>query len=237
MKKKIIGMTALLGTLSATSIFAASNISAAQAKAIALKKVPGATVTSIELETEKGRAIYDIDLVLNQYEYDLKLDAKTGSGISVKKELRNNTSKPSTSNVISVAKAKSIALKKIPGATVTNIELDYEKGKAIYDIDLILNQYEYDLKLDAKTGSGISVKKELRDGYTNSSSNSQTTAFISKEQAKSAVLKKVPGATITKIELDREDGVYELELRKGNVKYDAEVNARTGQVLFVKIDD
>ncbi len=236
MKKKFAQISVLLAALSATSVFAASNISAAQAKAIALKKVPGATVTSIELDNERGRAIYDIDLILNQYEYDLKLDATTGSGISVRKELRDNASNPATSNVISVAQAKSIALKKIPGATITKIELDYENGRAIYDIDLILNQYEYDLKLDAKTGSGISVKKELRDGYQNVGSNPQSTGFISREQAKSAVLKKLPGATVVKVELDREDGVYEIELRKGNVEYDAEINARTGQILFIEVD-
>lgn len=235
MKKKLVGISVLLATLSATSVFAASNISIAQAKAIALKKVPGGTVTSIELDYENNRAIYDIDLVRNQYEYDLKLDAKTGSGISVRKELRDDASNSSNLNLISINQAKSIALKKVPGATIHKIDLDYEGGKAIYEIELYLNQYEYDLKLDARTGSGISIKKELRDGYT--ASKPQGTTFISKQQAKSAVLAKLPGATVTKIELDREDGVYELELRKGNVEYDAEVNARTGQVIFIKIDN
>lgn len=136
---------------------------------------------------------------------------------------------------ISITQAKSIALKKVPGSTVTSIELDYEKNRAIYDIDLVFNQYEYDLKLDAKTGSGISITKELRDGYT--SSNSQTTTFITRKQAKSAALAKVPGATVVKVELDLEDGVYEVELRKGYTEYDVDVNVYTGQVISVEIDD
>ena len=155
-------------------------------------------------------------------------------GISVLLATLSATSVFAASN-ISIAQAKSIALKKVPGATIHKIDLDYEGGKAIYEIELYLNQYKYDLKLDARTGSGISIKKELRDGYT--ASKPQGTTFISKQQAKSAVLAKLPGATVTKIELDREDGVYELELRKGNVEYDAEVNARTGQVIFIKIDN
>ena len=157
-----------------------------------------------------------------------------------------------TSN-ISMEKAQSIALKKIPGATIKSIELDHEFGKAIYDIDLVLNQYEYDLKLDAKTGSGISVKKELRDDYNyanaqtsvkpqvstkpQNTTSQQTSKFITSEQAKAAALKKVPGATVRKVEFDKEDGVYELELRKGLVEYDVVVSAKSGQVLVCEIDD
>ena len=239
MNKKFFGISAVIATLSfSTILVAASTISLEKAKAIALKKVPGGKVTHIELDYERNKPVYDIDLVRDKYEYDLKLDAKTGSGISIKKELRDDYVAPSTSNFISIEKAKSIALKKVPGATIHKIELDSEAGKGIYEIELYLNQYEYDLKLDAKTGSGISIKKELRDGYSASKpqNSPSTSTFITKEQAKAAALKKVPGATVRKVELDREDGVYELELRKGNVEYDVEVNARTGQVLFVEVD-
>ena len=136
---------------------------------------------------------------------------------------------------ISIEQAQAIALKKVPGATITNIELDYENNKSIYDIDLVLNQYEYDLKLDAKTGSGISIKKELRDGASNTTQLSKN--YITKEQAKNAALGHIPGATVLKVELDKDDAVYELDLKKGNVKYDVVVSAITGKVLSSEIDD
>lgn len=235
MKKEFLGIGLILASLNLGTLFAASNISIEQAKAIALKKVPGATITNIELDYENNKSIYDIDLVLNQYEYDLKLDATTGSGISVKKELRNDTARPQTANFITTKQAQAIALKKVPGATITKIELDSEAGRGIYDIELVLNQYEYDLKLDAKTGSGISIKKELRDGASNTTQLSKN--YITKEQAKNAALGHIPGATVLKVELDKDDAVYELELRKGNVKYDVVVSAITGKVLSSEIDD
>lgn len=163
---------------------------------------------------------------------------------------------------ISVEKAQAIAKSKIPGGTVISTELDHEYGRMVYDIDVILNQYEYDLKLDATTGKGISIRKELRDGYkyvpntsqkpnvgtqgtTNvpstpsvpNTSNGQNTSLITSEKAKSIALQKVPGATVIKLELDREDGVYEIELRKGYLEYDIEVGARTGKILKFEVED
>lgn len=238
MNKKILGIGIILASCAATTVFASSNnISIKKAKEIALKKVPGGTITNIELDYERNKQIYDIDIVLNQYEYDLKLDATTGHGISVTKELRDDyvATKPSTNGYITREEAKSIALKKVPGGTITKIELDHQAGRPIYEIELILNQYEYDLKLDATTGHGISVYKELRDGYEYS--NQQVSGFITQEQAKNAVLAKFPNAVIRKIELDRDDQVYELDIKSGRSKYEVTVSATSGQVISYDLDD
>ena len=145
-----------------------------------------------------------------------------------------------TPKYIGIEKAKAIALSKIPGGTVVSTELDYEKGRSIYDIDVILNQYEYDLKIDAVTGSGISVKKELRDGYKNIAPTKPATGttkqFITLAQAKQIAAKQVQGSIVTDIELEREDGVYEAELRKGYKEYDVVIDAFTGAVLYCQID-
>ena len=145
---------------------------------------------------------------------------------------------------ISIEQAKSIALSKIPGATIKSIELDHDFGKMIYDIDLILNQYEYDLKLDASTGSGLSVKKELRDDYKVSSTPSVGTNIpstnsntISYGSAQSIAVAQVPGATITDLEYEREENIYEISLQKDYLEYDVVINALTGDVLYCGLDD
>ena len=43
-------------------------------------------------------------------------------------------------------------------------------------------------------------------------------------------------AIVTDIELEREDGVYEAELRKGYKEYDVVIDAFTGEVLYCQID-
>lgn len=51
-----------------------ANISRAEAKKIALKKVPNAKVVKIELDDGK----YEVELVKGNYEYELEISAKTG---------------------------------------------------------------------------------------------------------------------------------------------------------------
>ena len=59
----------------------------------------------------------------------------------------------STDGLISADKAKSIALAKAPGASVVRCQLDYDDGRAVYEIELRSGRTEYDCDIDAKTGT------------------------------------------------------------------------------------
>ena len=63
-------------------------ISQAQAKEIALAKVPGATDSDIrlELDVDDGHAIYEGKIVYQQVEYEFEIDAKTGTFLEWKME-------------------------------------------------------------------------------------------------------------------------------------------------------
>lgn len=63
-----------------------------------------------------------------------------------------NDSNNSSSDRISVAKAKSIVLAKIPGATIKNINLEKEDGIYIYEGEATLGNYEYDFEINASSG-------------------------------------------------------------------------------------
>ena len=76
---------------------------------------------------------------------------KQGKSKSVRTVTRNNT----TGNYIGIYKAKSIALKKVPGANsshVTKIELDREHGRMVYEGEIYYKELEYDFDIDAVTG-------------------------------------------------------------------------------------
>ena len=56
-------------------------------------------------------------------------------------------------------KAKSIALAKVPGAAAANVRkahLDYDDGRAQYEVEIIYNTMEYDFEIDASTGAILS---------------------------------------------------------------------------------
>ncbi|TSB44712.1 PepSY domain-containing protein [Alkalicoccobacillus porphyridii] len=62
-------------------------ISAEEAKAIAIKEVgEGAKVTEVDLDTDDGISIYEIELNLNGTEYDVDLDANTKEVLKVEKD-------------------------------------------------------------------------------------------------------------------------------------------------------
>ncbi|MHA6805345.1 PepSY domain-containing protein [Salinifilum ghardaiensis] len=60
---------------------------------------------------------------------------------------------------------------------------------------------------------------------------------VDEKQAERIALKKVPGASVTEIDLDRCYGVeWELDLRKGNTEYEVEINADNGQIVSFEED-
>ena len=114
--------------------------------------------------------------------------------------------------------AKSIMLNKVPGANILEFS---------YDGTLIKDNYEYEVDVNAKTGQIIKFEKEAifthnSNGNANNASantqqsttqqsttqnnNASTTrkAYIGESKAKSIMLNKVPGATISKFYLDND---------------------------------
>lgn len=70
---------------------AAYKISHAQAKSIAQKRYPSARVTDVDLERKRnGGAYYQVDLEDRRYDYEVWVDANTGSIIHHKRERDNN---------------------------------------------------------------------------------------------------------------------------------------------------
>lgn len=174
MKKRNILLGVILASVSFGSLFAAVTnysqvISMEKAKAIAESKVPGATITSIELDHELRGPIYDIEMYLNGYEYDLKLNATTGTGISIHKEYKNykvnqvasnsNSNKTDVSQTkLTANEAQTIALQQVPNASVKKIELDHKGGQLVYEIELRKGYIEYDVEVDAATGTVLKCK-------------------------------------------------------------------------------
>lgn len=77
------------------------------------------------------------------------------------------------------------------------------------------------------SGNNTASGNTGNSGSTSGSTTSGNSGLISVEKAKSIVLAKIPGATIVKIHLEKDDGIYiyEGEARLGNYEYDFEINA------------
>lgn len=117
--------------------------------------------------------------------------------------------------ILSMQEIEKKALAVVDG-TVADIELDQNRYRSVYEVEVHADKEEYDLKFDAYTGKLLKQKKERQDDDDNEWVNANTaTNLISKEKAIEAALTKAKG-TVTKIKLD--DGIYEIELKNGDRK-------------------
>ena len=147
-------------------------------------------------------------------------------------------STPSSKDLIGEAKAKELALghAKLSASDVTfiHVELDWENGRQVYDVEFYSGAKEYDYEIDAKTGEIVSFDYDA-EGYAPSQSGN----IITQEAAVKLAQDRVPNATLVKIEYDFDDGrpVYEGELREGRWEYEFEIDAATGEFLKWEKDD
>ena len=75
--------------------------------------------------------------------------------------LNNRTGFSDNVQLISLEKAKSIALAQVPGANESHlgeIDLDREHGRMVYEIEIFYNNSKYEYDIDAVTGEIVGSK-------------------------------------------------------------------------------
>ncbi|MFT4413407.1 PepSY domain-containing protein [Bacillus sp. UMB0728] len=155
---------------------------------------------------------------------------------------------------ITKEEAISAALKEVAGKAAKT-ELEDEDGTVVYGVEVTDDQGKnQDVKVDAKTGKVLKVEaddenekadkeeKEDKDSEVSDKQEQQQLekeATISAEESTTIALKEVKGQ-VTDTELEDEDGtvVYGVEITDDQgKKHDVKVDAKTGKVLKVDLDD
>lgn len=264
---KILVLSLVLSMLGGTAQIEAANkmnnvtsnqykylISFEKVQEIALKKVPGAVITDVELDKERNLFVYDIDMNLNGVKYEIKINAKTGSGISVKKQgsvISSSKTVPSTNsqktatsskNTIGAERAKQIALNKVPDGEVIYLKQDRDDGKTIYEGKIIKGTTEYEFDIDAYSGVVLNWDVDYNKHQSNVNSKKQTTTVtqntIGAARAKEIALVKVPNGQVVYLRQDRDDGrtVYEGKIIEGTTEYEFDIDAYSGDILNWDVD-
>ena len=130
------------------------------------------------------------------------------------------------------------------------IRLEYDDGRAVYDVEFWTADTEYDYEIDAVTGEILSMDYDADNHHTtqsvtvsgsgNTASSSGTT--ITEDAARQAALTHAGLAEsdvqFVQCKLDRDDGrqVYEVEFYTSSAEYDYEIDAATGEVLSYDYD-
>ncbi len=188
----------------------------------------------------------------------LESTIKFGTAVTIPSDDKNDDQ---TGDFLSYEEVEKAVLKAAGGGFVKDIDLEKKKGNYYYEVELIKDGKEYDYIVDAKTGK-VTLENEhdayfdydddddwdddhhdgnIDGGNQSTGNNSQggtsggsdDNGRISYEKAKSIVLAKIPGATIVKLKLEKDDGiyVYEGEAILGNYEYEFEINASSGVII------
>lgn len=232
------------------------------------------TFTKVKLDYDDGKAEYEVDFYTDTAKYDYEVDAVGGTVLSYDVDAKQGSQpatgdapaatpstpaatpavKPSTPTYMSQDEAKNIAVQhaglQVAAVTFTKVKLDYDDGRAEYEVDFYTASTEYDYEIDATTGKILSVDTDARKGSTSGSGSTNNTVtaptatptYITQEAAKEVALKHAglteADVTRVKIELDYDDGraEYEVDFRVGQVEYEYEINAVTGSIICFEKD-
>jgi uncharacterized membrane protein YkoI len=188
-----------------------AEITKEEAKQIALGLVEDGTVVDIELDTEDGRLVYEVEVTSNGMLYEKEIDANTGdvytdvnSGatMSSDQDYSDDYNNVTSADVnLSEQEALDVAKKSLGGiSTVVNVELDDEDGVLVYEIELNQDNKEFDFVINANTGAIISQEQDYSDDYDNVTA---ADVDLSEQEAIDIAKKSLGGiSTVVKVELD-----------------------------------
>ena len=203
---------------------AAEKIGEAEAKEIAAEdaghSVSDVRFDRIEIGTEQGASVYEIEFRTADVEYDYDIAIADGEIVNESRELRRPTARGSQ---VSRARAKEIALQDAgvdeKDATFTKFENGDEDGIAVYEIE-----FE-----DAKVPACVAAEEKA---------NAETgTGKTGREAAIAAALShagfNADEVSGLRCEKDYDDGreIYDVEFRHGGYEYNYDIDAHSYRIV------
>ncbi|RLL43634.1 hypothetical protein D8M04_11970 [Oceanobacillus piezotolerans] len=125
-------------------------ISAKQAQEIALAEVEG-TIDHVDLEEDDGRVFYEVEVKVNDGEYEIYIDAFSGKVLFSEVDRDDVERKQATNDLLTHDEVIAIAEKAVNG-TVKELELDEDDNRYEYEVELRTENGEAEVVIDAVTG-------------------------------------------------------------------------------------
>lgn len=136
-------------------------------EAIARARVAQAgRVVEVELESEDGRLVFEVDLVSVDGLHEIDIDARTGALVEI--ELEDDPEE--LAEMRALLDAVEVELRDLVGAALgvvngraTSAELELEDDGPVCEIELASGPYLLEVEVDAKTGALLEVELEEPD--------------------------------------------------------------------------
>ena len=139
---------------------------------------------------------------------------------------------------ITLTQAIDIAKQNAKGDLVS-AKFDYDDDDATseYEVELVANGTSYEVKIDANTGKVLKTKQETLDKKDIAEYSAMKQAKVTLTSAMQTASQSVNGKVISaEFELKKGQSLYDIEVIKGNQKYEVSIDANTGKILSSQID-
>ena len=117
------------------------------------------------------------------------------------------------------------------------IELDYEYGSMVYEVEFESGAVEYEYDINAADGDILWYEKDSGGQLEQGGSAVDGKDAVGREKAVQTALRHagLSSSQVTGLEvkLDRDGGrlVYEIEFKSGGYEYEYEINASNGSII------
>ena len=140
-----------------------------QAKSVALAhagiEASAVTFTKGKLDYEDGRQEYEIEFVTADTKYEYEIKADDGAVLKASAEpVEKISGNGQMQGGITLEEAKAAALAYVGveegTSSFTKLELDYDDGTAVYEIEFYADGKEYSFEIDALSGKVLEAEME-----------------------------------------------------------------------------
>ncbi|MBM7094286.1 PepSY domain-containing protein [Bacillus sp. H-16] len=179
---------------------------------------------------------------------DLDSSFETEAEETTEEQKDQNSKKQNSKEQLTKNDAVAIVKERFENAKIDEVELEKEKGKLVYEVEIDYKGEDGDVYVDAVTGEIVKVDSDLKKAENRqsegkndnkSSDHEQNEEKISSEKAGEIALAHIGEGYIDDIELEKKKGklMYEVEIEYGNDKeVEVYLDAYTGEVLFTEHD-
>ena len=122
---------------------------------------------------------------------------------------------------------------------VTKIDLDKERNVYVYEVEVEAPGVEHEIKFNAENGEVVKHEKDKSDDYNEVKAKTAEIMSIEEAIEKIKANSNFTNPFVHSIELDEDDNLvkYEAEVRSDSKEYDIEIDAKSGEVYKLEIDD
>lgn len=194
--------------------------------------------THLTFESLAGLSINELNLLANSEAAADRTDQSTET------DSIRSTGSASQNGYIGAETARQTAL---DHAGVTEDQLDYleadydyEDGRMVYEVEFAVGGVEYEYDIDAATGDILKYERDgesgwqsgqMPEGGSGGSINGQSARDIALAHAGVAL------DQVRELEVELDDGCYQVEFKAGRYEYEYEISAGDGSILSAERDD